>query len=373
MKTILFVFGTRPEAIKLAPIIKIFKLHKKLFNTKVCVTAQHREMLDQVLDFFEITPDYDLNLMINQQDLFDITINCLNGLKDVYKKCNPDLVFVQGDTTTAFIGALSAFYNKIKIAHIEAGLRTKNKYIPFPEEMNRTLITHLVDFNFTPTHIATNNLYNEGITQNVFEVGNTVIDALFLGLKVIKNNKQENINTTFKDIDINKKIVLITGHRRENFGKIFENICYAIKYLAEKFIDVEFVYPVHLNPNVQTPVYLILKNIKNIHLFAPLNYPDLIWLMEKSYIVLTDSGGIQEEAPSLGKPVLVMRDVTERNEGIDVGNAKLVGTNKEKIIEEVTKLLIDKNAYSIMQNIVNPYGEGNSSIKIYDIIKNVSL
>jgi len=373
MKTILFVFGTRPEAIKLAPVIKIFNQHKKVFTTKVCVTAQHREMLDQVLDFFEIKPDFDLNLMENHQDLFDITTNCLNGLKDVFKICNPDLVFVQGDTTTAFIGALSAFYNKVKIAHIEAGLRTKNKYIPFPEEINRSLISCLADYNFTPTQVATKNLNNEGITKNVFEVGNTVIDALFLGLNVIEKNNQENIKTKFKDIDINKNIVLITGHRRESFGSIFENICYAIKYLAEKFIDVEFVYPVHLNPNVQTPVYSILKNIKNIHLFAPLNYPDLIWLMDKSYIVLTDSGGIQEEAPSLGKPVLVMRDITERNEGIDAGNAKLVGTNKEKIIEEVTKLLTDKKAYSIMQNAINPYGDGNSSIKIFDIVKKTIL
>jgi UDP-N-acetylglucosamine 2-epimerase (non-hydrolysing) len=373
MKTVLFIFGTRPEAIKLAPVIKIFTKNNDLFTTRVCVTAQHREMLDQVLEFFEIQPDYDLNLMLRHQDLFDITSNCLTGLKDIFEICHPDLVFVQGDTTTALSAALSAFYFKIKIAHIEAGLRTFDKLSPYPEEINRKLISSLADYHFTPTPTARRNLLNENISKGVYQVGNTVIDSLFLGLDIIKKSKLFISNPVLKDIDFSKKIILITGHRRENFGTPFQNVCFAIKHLAEKFPDVEFIYPVHLNPNVMIPVHSILNSEKNIHLLSPLNYPDLIMLMNKSYLILTDSGGIQEEAPSLKIPVLVMREVTERFEGIEAGNARIVGTNKKKIISEVTNLLVNKDDYKSMQKNNNPYGDGKSAGKIFDIIKDVLL
>jgi len=366
---VLFLFGTRPEAIKMAPLIKEFKSEEN-FKIKVCVTAQHRQMLDQVLNFFSIKPDYDLNLMKPNQSLFDITSNTLKGLEDVLEKEKPDLIFVQGDTTTAFVGALAGFYKKIKVAHIEAGLRSYNKYSPFPEEINRVLVGHLADYHFAPTKRAKENLFKENIKENVFVVGNTVIDALFLGLDIIKKEGEEKYYKYFDFIDFSKKIILVTGHRRESFGKPFENICYALKEIANSFSDVEIVYPVHLNPNVREPVNKILRNQERIHLIEPLEYPYLIWLMSRSYLVLTDSGGIQEEAPSLGKPVLVMREVTERIEGIEAGTAKLVGTNKEKIVKEVKKLLENKGDYDKMSKAVNPYGEGDSSKKIIEIIKN---
>jgi len=359
---VLFLFGTRPEAIKRAPLIKEFKSEEN-FKIKVCVTAQHRQMLDQVLNFFNIKPDYDLNLMKPNQSLFDITSNTLKGLEDVLEKEKPDLIFVQGDTTTAFVGALAGFYKKIKVAHIEAGLRSHNKYSPFPEEINRVLVGHLADYHFAPTKRAKENLFKENIKENVFVVGNTVIDALFLGLDIIKKEGEEKYYKYFDFIDFSKKIILVTGHRRESFGKPFENICYALKEIANSFSNVEIVYPVHLNPNVRKPVNKILKNQERIHLIEPLEYPYLIWLMSRSYLVLTDSGGIQEEAPSLGKPVLVMREVTERIEGIEAGTAKLVGTNKEKIEKEVKKLLENKGDYDKMSKAVNPYGEGDSSKK----------
>ncbi len=364
---ILFIFGTRPEAIKLTPVIKKLR-QNNCFNIKICVTAQHREMLDQVLNFFDIKPDYDLNIMKPNQSLFDITADTLKGLEGVLDEFQPDLIFVQGDTTTAFVGALAGFYKKIKIAHIEAGLRSHNKYSPFPEEMNRVLAGHLSDYHFAPTQRAKENLFKEGIKDNVYVVGNTVIDALFLGLDIIKEHGEEQYYKHFDFIDFSKRIILVTGHRRESFGKPFENICYALKEIAERK-DVEIVYPVHLNPNVREPVNRILKGINNIHLIEPLEYPYLIWLMNKSYIVLTDSGGIQEEAPSLGKPVLVMREVTERIEGIEAGTAKLVGTDKEKIVKEATKLLDNEEEYEKMAKAVNPYGDGKASERIENIIK----
>lgn len=371
IRKILFIFGTRPEAIKLAPIIKEFDKYNNHFNIKICITAQHREMLDQVLSFFQIKPDYDLDLMKKNQSLFDVTSDILKNLEPILKKEKPDIVFVQGDTTTAFVGALASFYMKIQVAHVEAGLRSSNKYSPFPEEVNRVLVGHLADYHFAPTKKAKENLYKENIKENVWVVGNTVIDALLLGLDIVRKQGEEKYYNYFNFIDFSKRIILVTGHRRESFGKPFENICYALKELAREYEDIEIVYPVHLNPNVREPVNRILKGEKRIHLIEPLEYPYLIWLMDKSYLTLTDSGGIQEEAPSLGKPVLVMREVTERTEGIEAGTAKLVGTNKEKIIKEVTNLLEDKEKYDKMAKSVNPYGDGKASKRINRIISKV--
>jgi len=368
MFKILFIFGTRPEAIKMAPLIKEFKNNNE-FDVKVCVTAQHREMLDQVLNFFKIKPDYDLNLMKPNQSLFDITTNGLKGLEKVLDIEKPNLVFVQGDTTTAFVGALAGFYKKIKVAHIEAGLRSHNKYSPFPEEINRVLVGHIADYHFAPTERAKKNLYNEGIKKNVWVVGNTVIDALFLGLDIIKKEGKDKYYKFFEFVDFSKKIILVTSHRRESFGEPFRNICYALKELANKYDDVEIVYPVHLNPNVRKPVNQILSGHPRIHLIEPLSYPYLIWLMSKSYLILTDSGGVQEEAPSLGKPVLVMREVTERVEGIEAGTAKLVGSNKDKIIQGVKLLIENEKEYNKMAKASNPYGDGKASNRILEIIK----
>ncbi len=368
MKTVAFIFGTRPEAVKLAPLILKFKKSKDL-KTYVITTGQHKEMVYQILNFFDIKPDIDLDIMKPNQSLEYITTATLEKVSKVLQDLKPDLVFVQGDTTTAFATALTAFYNKIKVAHVEAGLRSFNKYSPFPEEINRVLIARLADFHFVPTHNAMKNLFKENIKENVFIVGNTVIDALFIALdKVLKNPKP--YEKFFNFLDKDKKIILVTGHRRESFGKPFENICYAIRDIAQNF-DVEIVYPVHLNPNVREPVYKILSGLKNVHLIEPLDYPYLVYLMYKSYIILTDSGGIQEEAPSLGKPVLVMREVTERIEGIKAGTAKLVGTDPKKIYKNVEKLLKNNDAYSKMANAVNPYGDGKSSEKILNILKEV--
>jgi UDP-N-acetylglucosamine 2-epimerase (non-hydrolysing) len=367
---ILFFFGTRPEAIKMAPLVKEFQKSPEIFDIKVCVSAQHREMLDQVLNFFEIQPDFDLNIMQQNQDLFDITREALSGIKDVLFDYKPDLLFVQGDTTTTFVGALAAFYEKVKVAHIEAGLRSFNKHAPFPEEMNRVLATQLADIHFAPTSRAKENLLREGVPEEkIFVVGNTSIDALFLCLKRT-SEKNPGSFEPFSSIDFNKRIILVTGHRRESFGKPFENICVAIKTIAESD-DIEIIYPVHLNPNVRKPVLEILGDIPNIHLIEPLDYPSFIWLMNKSYIILTDSGGVQEEAPSLGKPVLVIRDVTERTEGIDAGTAKLVGTQMENIILETQKLLDHPEEYQRMVNIKNPYGDGKSAERIVHILSQI--
>ena len=367
-KKLLFIFGTRPEAIKMAPLIRQFKKKRDRFNVLICVTAQHREMLDQVLNFFELTPDYDLNLMKPNQSLFDVTAEGLKGLERVLHHAEPDIVFIQGDTTTAFVGALAAYYAKKRIAHIEAGLRSGDKSSPFPEEANRILAGHLSDFHFAPTERAKRNLLKEGIQKNIWVVGNTVIDSVFLGLGIIQSHHENDYMHFFRFLDFTHKVILVTGHRRESFGRPFESICEALKELVSVNNDVEIVYPVHLNPNVREPVNRILGGLKRVHLIEPIDYPHLIWLMKRSYLVLTDSGGIQEEAPSLGKPVLVMRDVTERIEGVDAGTAKLVGTDKEAIIREVSQLLTDEKDYARMSKAINPYGDGKTSERIVSII-----
>ena len=368
---ILFFFGTRPEAIKMAPLIYEFRKPSAGFDEiKVCVTAQHREMLDQVLDFFEIHPDFDLDIMRPNQSLFDVTGKALRGLHEVFKAYKPDWLFVQGDTTTTFVGALAAFYEKVRVAHIEAGLRSFDKHSPFPEEMNRVLTTRLADIHFSPTPKAKENLLQEGVPEDkIFVVGNTSIDALFLCLNRISEKAVDDFES-LKQVNFRKKILLVTGHRRESFGKPFENICRAIQTIA-RLEDIEVVYPVHLNPQVRKPVLSILKNIPNVHLIDPLNYPSFVWLMHKSYVILTDSGGVQEEAPSLGKPVLVMREVTERVEGVEAGTAKIVGTDAEKIIGETLTLLRNPAVYDTMAKAANPYGDGKSSQRIFDIIRSV--
>lgn len=370
MKKLLFIFGTRPEAVKMAPLIKECEKYPKDFNVKVAVTGQHREMLDQVLEFFKIKPDYDLNLMKPNQTLFDVTADALRGMEKILDEVKPDLIVVQGDTTTVFTGALAGFYKKIPIAHLEAGLRSGDKYSPFPEEINRILTGHIVDYHWAPTEQAKKNLLNEGIKEEkIHVVQNTVIDALFLALELLKKEGDDKYIEFFKDIDFNKRIVLVTAHRRESFGKPFENICNAIKELSTKYPDVEFIYPVHLNPNVREVVYRILSNIPNVHLIEPLDYPYMVWIMSRSYLVLTDSGGVQEEAPSLGKPVLVLRDVTERQEGVDAGTAKLVGTDKDLIISETSKLLDEQEEYDKMAHAVNPYGDGKASERIVTLLR----
>lgn len=348
----------------MAPLVKELK---PLGSVQVCVTGQHRDMLDQVLKFFSIVPDYDLNIMVKNQSLFNITTKSMKLLERVLDESNPDLIIVQGDTTTAFIGALAGFYKKIRIAHVEAGLRSFDKSSPFPEEMNRTLVGHIADYHFAPTKKAKDNLIRESIpAKNIFVVGNTVIDALLMSMDIIERHERK-FYDYFNFIDYSKKIILVTGHRRESFGKPFEDICYALKEIARE--HVEIVYPVHLNPNVRGHVYPILSNITNIHLIDPLEYPYLIWLMNQSYLILTDSGGIQEEAPSLGKPVLVLRDVTERTEGIDAGTAILVGTDRKKIIASTRTLLFHEGTYRKIAQCRNPYGDGKASMRIRDIMK----
>ena len=366
---VLTIFGTRPEAIKFASLIKALKKSPYDFVVKTCVTAQHMEMLDQVLRFFEIIPDFDLKIMKPDQSLFDLTADSLKELKAVIEGESPALVFVQGDTTTAFVGALAGFYGGVKVAHLEAGLRSGNKSSPYPEEINRRLIGQVADYHFAPTKRALFNLNGEGINENIWVVGNTVIDSLFLCLDIIRNSDKQPYYEFFRDIDFSKKIILVTGHRRESFGKPFENICNALKEIASHFENVEIVYPVHLNPNVRRVVYGMLSDIQNIHLIEPLAYNFLVWLMNKAYLVLTDSGGIQEEAPSLGKPVLVMREVTERTEGIEAGTARLVGTEKVRIVEGVSLLLDDSKEYEKMSKAINPYGDGKASERIMNILK----
>ncbi len=373
MKRVLFLFGTRPEAIKMAPLIHCFS-NDDNFDVKVAVTAQHREMLDQVLSFFEIKVDYDLNIMTQNQTLHDLTANLISRItNEVLLNERFDYVFVQGDTTTVLASALAAFYQKIKIIHIEAGLRSGDMLSPFPEEMNRVLTSKLADIHFCPTENSKQNLLLENISNNVFVVGNTVIDALLIGLEKVKNLSEVTFLKNYDFIDFTKKIILVTCHRRENFGKPFEDICNALLELADNFEDVvEIIYPVHLNPNVRVVAHNLLKH-KNIKLISPLEYPELIWMMNKSNIILTDSGGIQEEAPSLGKPVLVLREVTERTEGVDSGTAILVGSNKSKIILETSNLLLDSIYYSKISKASNPYGDGKTSETIKEILLNFKL
>ena len=376
----MLVFGTRPEAIKMAPLVKEFQKCPETFKTIVCVTGQHRQMLDQVLQIFDITPDYDLNIMKQGQDLYDVTARVLTGMRDVLKETQPDVVLVHGDTTTSTAAALAAFYQQIPVGHVEAGLRTHNIYSPWPEEINRQITGRISTYNFAPTQFGRNNLLKENVQESkIIVTGNTVIDALYWVVDKIKNDAS--LNVELKDIlktagyDINrlschsehseespKRLVLITGHRRENFGDGFINMCTAIKDLTEKYPDVDFVYPMHLNPNVRKPIHEVfgedLSNLGNMFFIEPLEYLSFVYLMEKSTIVLTDSGGIQEEAPGLGKPVLVMRDTTERPEALEAGTVKLVGTNYGMIVNEVSSLLDDKKAYEKMSKAVNPYGDG---------------
>ena len=377
MKKVLTVFGTRPEAIKMAPLVKA--LEDSDFDSRVCVTAQHREMLDQVLDIFEIEPHYDLDIMKAGQDLYDVTSRVLLGMKEVLADFQPDVVLVHGDTTTTLAAALSAFYQKIPVGHVEAGLRTWNIYSPWPEEANRQLTSQIVTFHFAPTQTSRENLLKENKKEeSILVTGNTVIDALFMVLEKIKNQPERekkivrHIESTFEHsaFDVQRsKFILVTGHRRENFGEGFIHICEALKTLAQNNPDIDIVYPVHLNPNVQEPVNKILSGITNVHLIPPLDYEPFIYMMSKAHIIITDSGGIQEEAPSLGKPVLVMRDTTERPEAVDAGTVKLVGTDKEKIVGEAQKLLDDEEAYRSMSMAHNPYGDGKACQRIVEHLR----
>ena len=382
MKKVLLVFGTRPEAIKMAPLVKELQKQKERIETVVCVTGQHREMLDQVLVIFDIKPDYDLNIMKRGQDLYDVTARVLTGMREVLKEIKPDIVLVHGDTTTSTAAALAAFYQQIPVGHVEAGLRTHNIYSPWPEEMNRLLTGRLATYHFSPTPLSRNNLIKESINdRNIIVTGNTVIDALYWVVDKIKNNKEldnelesvlSKAGYDVNRLDNGKKLVLITGHRRENFGDGFINMCTAIKDLTVKYPNVDFVYPMHLNPNVRKPIHEVfgkdLSGLKNMFFIEPLEYLSFVYLMEKSSIVLTDSGGIQEEAPGLGKPVLVMRDTTERPEALDAGTVKLVGTDYNKIVNEVSSLIDDKAAYEKMSKAVNPYGDGLACRRIVNAL-----
>tara|TARA_R110002012_G_scaffold263456_2_gene446474 strand:+ start:135693 stop:136820 length:1128 start_codon:yes stop_codon:yes gene_type:complete len=368
----LIIFGTRPEAIKMAPLVKEFKKHNATFETKVCITAQHREMLDQVLSFFEIIPDFDLDLMKPNQNLYTLTADIITNLKSVLEEFKPDYVYVHGDTTTTMAASIAAFYSGAKVCHVEAGLRTFNKLSPFPEEINRSITGRIADYHFAPTLTSQQNLLRENIKEDsILVTGNSVIDAL-------KFSSEKVISKTFLDIEIeslkglvdeSKKIILVTGHRRENHGQGFINICKALKQLAVENANIQIIYPVHLNPNVQKPVYELLDNIDNISLINPLSYPAFVWLMTKSYFIITDSGGVQEEAPSLGKPVLVMRDTTERPEAVEAGTVVIVGTNTEKIVQQATKLLNQQSFYNSMGMLHNPYGDGTACEKIVQFIK----
>ena len=379
----MLVFGTRPEAIKMAPLVKKFEEYPEQFETIVCVTGQHREMLDQVLTIFDIKPDYDLNIMKQGQDLYDVTARVLTGMRDVLKEAQPDVVLVHGDTTTSTAAALASFYQQIPVGHVEAGLRTHNIYSPWPEEMNRQITGRIATYHFAPTPLSKQNLLTEAVKESDISVtGNTVIDALYMVVDKIKNDKaldsELNALLVKAGYDVNrladgKKLVLITGHRRENFGDGFINMCSAIKTLTEKYPEVDFVYPMHLNPNVRKPIHEVfgedLSGLSNMFFIEPLEYLSFVYLMEKSTIVLTDSGGIQEEAPGLGKPVLVMRDTTERPEALEAGTVKLVGTNYDKIVNEVSALLDNEDYYNEMSRAVNPYGDGLACERIVNALK----
>ena len=381
MKKVMLVFGTRPEAIKMCPLVKEFQKHPEDFETIVCVTGQHREMLDQVLKIFEVTPDYDLNIMKQGQDLTDVTSRVLTGMRDVFKECRPDVVLVHGDTTTSTAAALAAFYAQIPVGHVEAGLRTHNLYSPWPEEMNRQVTGRIATYNFSPTPLSESNLKEEKAMGQIFVTGNTVIDALHMVVDKLKNNpelaaEQDKVLaeagydvTRLKD---GKKLVLITGHRRENFGDGFIRMVTAMKDLSEKYPEVDFVYPMHMNPNVRKPIHEVFGEDltrPNFFFIEPLQYLEFVHLMSKSHIVLTDSGGIQEEAPGLGKPVLVMRDTTERPEALASGTVHLVGTDYDKIVNEVSTLLDDETAYEKMSKAVNPYGDGMACGRIVDALR----
>lgn len=380
MKTILLVFGTRPEAIKMAPLVHEFKKHPNQFKTLVCVTGQHREMLDQVLDLFQIVPDVDLNIMKSGQDLYDVTSRVLVGMRDVLKKLTPELVLVHGDTTTSMAAALAAFYQQIPVGHVEAGLRTGDIYSPWPEEMNRLMTGRIATYHFAPTLLSKQNLLKENVNpQNIIVTGNTVIDALHWVVNQIhsENGLSDGLHESVLQFGYDtdrlakrRRLVLITGHRRENFGDGFLNICHAIKSLSQRYPSVDFVYPVHLNPNVREPVMKILGDgSENVLLINPLHYLPFVYLMEQSYLILTDSGGIQEEAPGLGKPVLVMRNTTERPEAVDAGTVLLVGANRERIEQGVSRLLDDVDLYKRMSEAVNPYGDGLACRRIVDFLK----
>lgn len=379
MKKVLIVFGTRPEAIKMAPVVRALQSDKVNFITKVCVTAQHRQMLDQVLEIFEITPDYDLNIMTPGQDLYDLTARVLLEMKTVLSDFKPDFVLVHGDTTTSAATAIASFYQHIPVCHVEAGLRTNNIYSPWPEEINRQITGRIAAYHFAPTEMARRNLLKENVdSDRIYVTGNTVIDALFLAMDKIKSNPEVEENLIHKlnsllapEIDIrNLKFILVTGHRRENFGQGFQDICGALKELALQYSDLHIIYPVHLNPNVQKPVFEILASVKNVHLISPLEYLPFLYLMSRSYLILTDSGGIQEEAPSLGKPVLLMRNNTERPESLNSGNVILVGTDRHKIVKEISGLLNNVAQYQEMAKASNPYGDGKASLRIVNTLMN---
>lgn len=376
MLTVLIVFGTRPEAIKMAPVIKVLGSRPDRFRSIICVTAQHRQMLDQVLELFEIRSDYDLDIMKPNQDLFDITCNVLQGLKPILEKERPDIVLVHGDTTTTMAASLACYYKQIPIGHVEAGLRTRNKYSPFPEEINRKVAGSLADFHFAPTESARENLLCEGVAaDSIFVTGNTVIDALLSVAAMIETSLElgDRFADQFSFLDPKRRVVLVTGHRRENFGQGFENICHALADIAGAYEDVEIVYPVHLNPNVQEPVRRILEGeeFKRVHLIEPLDYLPFVYLMKRSYLILTDSGGVQEEAPSLGKPVLVMRETTERPDAVTAGTVQLVGTDRDKIFKSVGRLLTDSEAYDEMSLAHNPYGDGSAAQRIAEILNGI--
>ncbi|MEZ4811240.1 MAG: UDP-N-acetylglucosamine 2-epimerase (non-hydrolyzing) [Allomuricauda sp.] len=370
MKKNLIVFGTRPEAIKMAPLVRALRKSDK-FETKVCVTAQHREMLDQVLEFFEITPDYDLDLMKPGQNLYGLTAAIITSMQPVLESFQPDFVYVHGDTTTTMATSIAGFYSGARVCHVEAGLRTFNKWAPFPEEINRRVTGHVADYHFAPTQTSHNNLMREGVENEAIVItGNTVIDALHESVARVQNLDSKELQELKAKVSNDKRIILVTGHRRENHGQGFINICHALKEIANKFEDVEIVYPVHLNPKVQKPVYDLLGDMDNIKLIDPLAYPEFVWLMDRCYLVITDSGGVQEEAPSLGKPVLVMRDTTERPEAVEAGTVILVGTDKEKIVVEATSLLTDDKKYAAMSKLHNPYGDGKACKRIVEFMEN---
>lgn len=374
MKKILVAVGTRPEAIKMAPLIKMLDQDQR-FDLRLCITAQHRSMLDQVLNIFNIKPDFDLNLMTEGQELPSITTSIINGMTNIFDEFKPDLLLVHGDTTTTFACALSAYYKKIRVGHIEAGLRTRNIYSPWPEEANRQLTSTVANYHFCPTDTSRQNLINERVKEEtIFVTGNTVIDALKMALDRVTNDSKliKNIENTFQFLDPSKKIVLVTGHRRENFGHGFLKICEAIKHISSNNNNLQIIYPVHLNPNVQEPVSKILSGIDNVHLLEPLGYLSFVYLMNRCDIILTDSGGIQEEAPSLGKPVLVMRESTERPEGINAGTVKLVGTDAQKIISEVEMLLYNEIEYQKMSRLNNPYGDGKACERICNVLGDIN-